>query len=175
MVSVKELLTLPQSSEYFRRFSRDGSDIKLDRIDLILLCGWERAFFLEKTVANGDSTIVLRYQKEKGVLFSFYSDLQQLEITQFQAVSGRAGYRLTTDLRLAHLFADQIESIVSHNRANFERICMPPIEEIQGLLESDSAIAFGRYKSLTSILGMSYSNEERLFIRDIKRDQPTCL
>ena len=173
MANIKELVILPQTEEYYGQFSRKNSNIKLDRIDLIVLCGQERDKL--KTPVNGDSTLVLRYKEKEGVLLSLKTETERLEITQFQGSRERAAYRLNSEIHLAKLFADQIERVVNNMGANFERICMPQIEKIEGLLESDSAIVFGRYRSLALFLGMNYSNDEMLYIRDIKRSQITCL
>ena len=140
MVSIKELINFSQTPEYYGRFAKKDSDINLLRIDLIALCGEERSRL--KTPVNGDSTLVLRYKETEGVLLSLITEPEKLEITQLQGACGKAGYRLTTELRLANLFADQVETIAKSEKGCFRRICMPPIEEIQGLLESDSAIAF---------------------------------
>jgi len=166
MASIKELVTYPLPSDYYGRFTRKGSDINLSRIDLMVFSGEERKDL--KTPVNGDSTMVLRYKESEGVLLSLLTDLERLEITQFQGASGRAGYRLTTELRLANLFADQIETITRNENSGFKRICMPPVENIDGLLESSNETTWQRYKSLVVVLGLNYSKEEALYIRDVK-------
>ncbi len=168
MVSIKELVGFWQSAEYYGRFAKKDSNINLSRIDLVVFCGEERSSL--KTPVNGDSTLVLRYKEAEGVLLSLITEPERLEITQFQGASGKAGYRLTTELRLSNLFADQVETIVKSEKSGFKRICMPTIEGIEGLIESNSEMACQRYKSLATILGLNYSQEERLYIRDIKRD-----
>ncbi len=168
MVSIKELVNFSQTPEYYGRFAKKDSDINLLRIDLIALCGEERSRL--KTPVNGDSTLVLRYKETEGVLLSLITEPERLEITQLQGACGKAGYRLTTGMHLTHLFADQVETIAKSEKAGFRRICMSPIEKIEGLLESGSEIACQRYKSLVAILGMAYSKEEMLHVKDIKRD-----
>ena len=55
MTNIKELVILPQTKEYYGQFSRKNSNIKLDRIDLIVLCDKEREAL--KTPANGDTQL----------------------------------------------------------------------------------------------------------------------
>lgn len=168
MVSIKELITPSQPAEYYGQFVRKDSNINLSRIDLIVLCGHERDVL--KTPVNGDSTLVLRYKEKEGVLLSLKTRTERLEITQFQGSREKAGYRLNSEIRLARLFADQIERIIRNDMTYYNRICMSQIEKIDGLSESESETAFCKYRSLVSILGLNYSNEEMLYIRDIKRD-----
>lgn len=166
MMSIKELVTYPLPADYYDRFTRKGSDINLSRIDLAVFCKEERRNL--RTPVNGDSTIVLRYKEMEGVLLSLKTDSERLEITQFQGAHNRASYRLNSELRLSNLFADQIETIVENKSSGFRRICMPQIERISGLLESDNETAWQRYKSLLFILGLNYSKEEGLYVRDVK-------
>ncbi len=168
MLSIKELVNFSQTPEYYGRFAKNNSNINLLRIDLIALCGEERNEL--KTPFNGDSTLVLRYKEAEGVLLSLITEPERLGITQLQGSCGKAGYRLTTELRLANLFADQVETIVNSEKSCFRRISMPPIEKIEGLVESSSEVVYRRYERLALILGLNYSKEEMLYVRDVKKN-----
>lgn len=162
---IKNSLTQQLPTTYFEQFLRRDSNLTLDRVDLLVLCGDERNIL--KTAINGDSTLVLRYKKKEGSLLSLDTETENLGIIQFQGARGEAGYRLNNEMRLPNFFADQIKTLTEGGLCRFKRIWMPQFEMIEGLIEANSQIAFERYKLLATILGLKYSAKEGFLVRDV--------
>lgn len=166
VASIKELVCLPQSPDYFQKFIRPGSKIPIDqnRIDLSILCGDERNQI--KTPTNGDSSLVLRYKQKEGSVLSMETETEELGLVQLQGSKSQVSYQVSTGILWVRLFGDQIEKIVSHPQSHFERISMPPLEKITGL-DSGTDSAVMRYKELIKILGLRYSSEDIRYLKTL--------
>lgn len=169
MESIKEIVNINLSPDYYGKFLRSNKILTLDRnrIDLVFLCGDERKAL--KTITDGDSSLILRYKEREGVALSLKTETEELNIVQLQGSKGKPGYRISTGFFFVDFFGDQIKKIINHPEAEFERISMPSFGEIKGMEDLQSEMAIQRYKELANILGLRFSNQDWKFIKEIRK------
>lgn len=167
MASIKELVNLQISPDYYTNFLRPNTTVKIDktRIDLSILCGQERQIL--KTPTNGDSTLVLRYKDREGAVLSMESKTEELTVVQLQGAKTKISYQFSTGLSWVKIFGDQVEKIITHPQNKFELISMPSLDQIVGLSDSGTDAAVGRYNQLSVILGLRFSHEDFMYVRQI--------
>lgn len=167
MSLIKELANQQLTPDYYISFLRPNSlEIDYSRISLSVLCGDERNIL--KTPITGDSTLVLRYREKEGAVLSMETNTEDLTLVQLQGAKSPVSYQITTSISWVRLFGDQVEKIITHPKCCFERISMPPLDQIIGLHDAESDKAVGRYQQLANILKLRFSHEDLKFVRDLR-------
>lgn len=162
---IKQNFTPPTDSD-FQRYERPDTKIipiKTDRLDLSFLIGEERAALLTST--TGYASLVLRYKGREGAVSSITTPKEEIQIVQLQGAA-QEGYRVNTSLDWTALMADQILAIAQDPRNEVRRLTMPFIGAILGAIDAEES-ALKRYGDLATRIGMSESESERAWIRDI--------
>lgn len=109
---------------------------------------------------------MVKYKRREGVVSSVAVKEEDLKVIQLQGAK-QEGFRVDSGLNWIALFADQILQIVSHPDSRLARITMPPTIAIQGFVDATDA-ALTKYSGFAHRLGMRFSQEERLLVRDIR-------
>lgn len=122
-----------------------------------------------KTPTGGDFSLALFYKNHPATLMSYAvtagSDLQ---ILQLQGVKSRKSYRVDSGVEVVPAFAQETNRVAL--AGNFSRIAMPPparIEGIEGAKPDALSGIIAKYSALASVLLLSWSQEEQLFVRDV--------
>lgn len=163
---IKQHYTPPQAED-FKAYERTDSKIpgiKIERLDLTYLVGNERIGL--QTPVTGDSSLLLRYKGREGAISSIATPPDQIQIVQLQG-SSQEGYRVNTSLNWTALMADQILVMANDPRNEIRRLIMPYLGAIAGLIDAEET-AIKRYEEMAARIGMSMSNSERAWVRDIR-------
>ena len=135
-----------------------------NKLSSVMLSGAERD---RLTVpSTGDLSLVVRHKERDGAISSLTLSRPDLRIDQLQGAK-QEGYRVTSSMRWVYFFADEILEVVRNSESGVERLVMPPTFAIQGLLDATEG-AMVRYQEFAARLGMRLSEEEMLFVRDVK-------
>ncbi len=116
--------------------------------------------------STGDVSLVVRYKERDGAISSLTLSRPDLRVDQLQGAK-QEGYRVTSSMWWVLFFADEILGIARNSQSGVERLVMPPIFAIQGLLDATEG-AIVRYQEFAARLEMRLSLEEMLLVRDVK-------
>ena len=154
------------NAEVFRPYLKSSQNmppLKTDKLDLALIEGEERTKM--RIPVGGNSSLLLTYRRREGSVASVECRGADLNVVQLQGAR-QEGFRIDTGLYWVKLFADQILQIATHPDSEIVRVTMPPIIAIQGFVEA-SEKAIERYREFGSRLGVRYSSQEQLYVRDV--------
>ncbi len=155
--------------DYYEKFLQPNSKVIIDtaRVNLHLLCDEERKTL--QTPVNGDSSLVLRYRDKEGSIISTATFGEEISVLQLQGARNNVSYKVSTGIDWVKLFSDQISKIISYDDQNhFRLITMPDIVKIDGLSESGTEMARGRYIRFANMLGLRFSKEDGKYIKELK-------
>lgn len=164
-----EAIFTPPGAEDFGRYIRPSTTPPLDlnALSLGLVFGEERKRL--RTITDGDWSLVLRYREREAYITSCAEKIQGgksfLEVRQFQG--SKEGYRVVTGMHVVAFLSDQIRAIAEHPKAPYYCIVMPPPTLIPGVIDAKEG-AIGRYETAKARLGLNYSQEQNLFVRNLR-------
>lgn len=176
MSEIIQHLFVPLSTEGFKPYVKPNTGmppISTDKLSLDLYSGEARVGM--EIPFTGDDTFVLRYKKRQGAFSSVQLLGTDLSVLQLQGAK-QEGFRVDAGLYWVALFTDQILQIAENPDSEVERLMMPLV--VNGLYDAiDRAIrthhvkygTLKRYEEFASRAKMKFSDEERSFVRDIKR------
>ncbi len=125
---------------------------------------------------TGENTFVLKYRNRYGVFSSIETEDSDLKVLQLQGAK-QEGFRVDSGLYWIRLLADQILLLAQNPESGVQRLIMPTQFFIKGLDDAlDAALTrqtltysmLKRYEEFAARANMQFSNQERMFIRDIK-------
>lgn len=138
--------------------------IDSSKLSSVMLNGTERNQLM--VPSTGDVSLLIRYKERDGAISSLTLSKFDLRIDQLQGAK-QEGYRVTSSMRWVHFFADEILEIARDGESGVERLVMSPAFAIQGLLDATEG-AMVRYQEFAARLGMRFSVEEMLLVRDVE-------
>ena len=156
----------PDFAKYFTSFQPplDLSHLKLDPV-----VGGDREKL--KAILEGDHGIMLRYKGREGALTSIDEE-ENGEIWRAFHVTGarsKKSFRVASGLHWPNLLGDSVNELANHPESEVRHIVMPPMHGVTNLDGAASEHVDSYYRRFRSALGMTFSKEAGLFIRDIKR------
>lgn len=176
MSEIIQHLFIPPSADGFTPYVRQNTNmppISTEKLSLDLYSGEERIRM--GIPFTGEDTFVIRYKKRQGAFSSIELLGTDLSVLQLQGAK-QEGFRVDAGLYWVVLFTDQILQIAENPDSGVERLTMPLV--VNGLYDAiDRAIrthhvkygTLKRYEEFASRAKMRFSNEERSFVRDIRR------
>jgi len=129
-----------------------------------LLSGQERKGLTVPT--TGDISLLIRYKERDGVISSFGLSGSDLSLDQLQGAK-QEGYRVTSSLNWVYFFADEILDIAKYTESGVERVVMQPVVAIEGFIDAADK-AMRRYEEFAARLKMRFSEEEVLYVREVR-------
>lgn len=174
-MNLQEALTLPQKENFTNvdRFLRNGHGMPpLDKncIGIEGLYGEERKRM--KTLTNGDGSLFLTYKGKEGSVLSIEeaAEGELWRVIQVQGAQSRKSYRLCTGLDWPECLGSVVRSISERVDTIVREVQMPSIESIEGVCESRSEHVNSIYQKVAQVIGLRFSEEERAFVRDLKKE-----
>lgn len=103
-----------------------------------------------------------------GVLgLSEYENGERWLIPQVQGARSKKSYRIASGLKWEAFLAKEVAECASHPNAVVRQILMPPVYLITNINGAASHHIEERYKIVRSTLGMQWSDEDNLWLRDV--------
>jgi len=139
--------------------------IDVSKLDLELLEGEERENLRVPT--KGDASMLLRYKRREGAVSGAEVREADLNVLQLQGAR-QEGFRVNSGMRWVNLFADRWLQIAEHPNNELYRVTMRPLVQIEGFTGMSES-ARRPYEQFTSRLGMRFSREQDIFVRDVQK------
>lgn len=181
---IAQTWTPPTIEEINRCIKKDDSIPQLDpnKLNTEFILGASRS--LLQTVTSGDASLFLRYVKRGTLREGFDLSLEENPGDELQIVQLKggkpAGLRIDQGLNVARFMAEQTRKIADHPDSSVRFITMPHTLE---LLRNKTAISnynehgetrdVARYKAFADYLGMSWSESESKYIKEVFREPQT--
>lgn len=122
-----------------------------------------------RTAVCGDASLLLRYKSVEGAVTSLKEDDdgETWSIVQVQGAKSKKSYRVASGMNWQGALAHDIYGLTTHPDASVKRLVMPPLFGIKGVNDAESDSIDATYARVRNTLKMRFSEELRLFIRDI--------
>ncbi len=123
-----------------------------------------------KTPITGDMSIAVRYKGDEGFIMSAETTSSDLSVVQLQGARSRESYRVNSGFDSLRFSVDQILQIAQHPESPFERLTMPDLSVIPGLVDSGNDVesVMKRYLNFIAQALLQYSQHEHQYVRDIR-------
>lgn len=158
---------IPATQEEFAVHIRTNSKLpplSLPNLRLELLLGDERKDL--GTPSTGEASLLIRYREKEGAIASVSLPDLDLSVVQLQG-STQEGYRVNTSLIWTSVFADKLLQMARHPKSYIRRLTMPTFHAIVGYVDSEET-AMQRYKEFAARAGLNLSDEEHIWVRDVR-------
>lgn len=141
--------------------------LDVSRLGLACLIGEERRAI--RTPTTGSVSLLLSYKNREGAISSFEFTDSDMELLQLQGARSAKAFRVASGVRWAELMADEAVVMALEGNTGIRRLTMPHVAMIQGIEHAvASEGASDRYMNFVFRAKLRWSQEERLFARDIK-------
>jgi len=152
-----------------RKFLRPITpQLKLNELVLKVFIGSERDEIT--TLTTGDLSILLLYKDCPVSVISYVMQYEaDLNIVQLQGAKSRKSYRGHNGVEIAPAFAKETD--IAATALGVDRVTMPDPRNIKGIVDvkADAIMrVIQRYEMLTNILLLRWSQDEQLFVKDVK-------
>lgn len=162
----KYYLEQPNFSKYLTNFN---PPLDVNELEIAPVIGRKRRE--AKCVLEGGNGLVIEYKDKPGAYVTMNEDEngEAWNVLQVQGARSRKSYRVSSGLHWPLTFAYTFEDLATSPEAEVRHIVMPPIYGITNLEESASEHVYDMYKGFRAALKMTFSKQDGLYIRDIKR------
>jgi hypothetical protein len=121
-----------------------------------------------KTPTTGNTSLLLSYKGYEGAVISWLAENEDLVVKQVQGAKSQKSYRTATAMDWTTFFAKESLAIAKSPQTPIKRLAIPHPLQIAGVVENRSESPLMRYEAFIAIAMLSWSEEEKLFVRDIK-------
>lgn len=101
--------------------------------------------------------------------FQVFKKTRMMKVLHLQGAK-QAGIRVSARMNWISLFADQSVQIAQNSETTYTRLVLPHVYNIEGLATMTEA-AMARYRSFIAVALLSYSQDERAYMRDFPKSQ----
>lgn len=157
----------PRNGESLSRYLLDSEpQLKVNELGIGLYVADERREL--QTATTGDASVLLRYKNHDVSVISWQGSGEDLEVMQLQGARSPKSYRGTKGVGWERLFGDETWAVAEIPEAEIARVTMQHPLDIPGVEGQATELAIRRYILFAAYLSLVWSNQERMFVRDVK-------
>ena len=161
-------LPQPDFSNFLRSDRRKSlPPLDVEALDIVALIQEQREAI--KIPTNGEVSFLLRYRGYEGGVLSLGEDEsgEVWNVLQVQGARSRRSYRVDSGMRWPSALASSVDEYANIDNADVRHITMRPLCEIDNICEAVSTTIGKSYLAVISSLGMRFSDDMRLYVKDV--------
>lgn len=122
-----------------------------------------------RTPITGLATLLMMYKGHEGAVLSLdeTANGEIWDIKQVQGAKSSVSYRVASTLKWPQLLGTRVGQFATHTNAEVRQVVMKPTHLITNIEEAKSDRIEETYKLVRDTLGMRWSKEQGVFVRDI--------